>query len=171
MDTDGNIRSLVLSRAAAILAVSPQQASNIVGLVLLFVFFVVAGGFFGAAESGFSAMNKIRIKAKAEDGNRRAKRAMYVENHFDGALTTLLVGGNIAHIASAAIATVIATRVFGEGKTVTVLTTVLTTLVVFLFSEMIPKSFANDRSETMAMSSGWLVIFFMRLFFPFVWFL
>ncbi len=171
MDTDGNIRSLVLSRAAAILAVSPQQASNIVGLVLLFVFFVVAGGFFGAAESGFSAMNKIRIKAKAEDGNRRAKRAMYVENHFDGALTTLLVGGNIAHIASAAIATVIATRLFGEGQTVTVLTTVLTTLVVFLFSEMIPKSFANDRSETMAMSSGWLVIFFMRLFFPFVWFL
>lgn len=171
MDTDGNIRSLVYSRAAAILSITPQQLSNVLGLTLLFVFFVIAGGFFGAAESGFSAMNKIRIKAKAEDGNRRAKRAMYVDSHFDSALTTLLVGGNIAHIASAAIATVIATRLFGEGETVTVLTTVLTTLVVFLFSEMIPKSFANDRSETMALASGGLVIFFMRFFFPLVWLL
>lgn len=171
MDTDGNIRSLVFSRASAILSITPQQLSNVLGLTLLFVFFVIAGAFFGAAESGFSAMNKIRIKAKAEDGNRRAKRAMYVDGHFDNALTTLLVGGNIAHIASAAIATVIATRLFGEGETVTVLTTVITTLVVFLFSEMIPKSFANDRSETMALSSGWLVIFFMRLFFPLVWLL
>lgn len=168
MDTDGNIRSRVFSQAWAFFAVTPQRMSNVVGLILLFVFFVIAGGFFGAAESGFSAMNKIRIKAKAEDGNRRAKRAMYVDTHFDNALTTLLVGGNLAHIASAAIATVIATRLFGTGETVTVLTTVFTTLIVFLFSEMIPKSFANDRSETMAMSSGWLVIFFMRLFYPLV---
>ena len=168
MDTDGNIRSLFSSRAVAFLSVTPEQWRSVLWLTLLFVIFVIAGGFFGAAESGFSAMNKIRIKAKAEDGNRRAKRAMYVDAHFDNALTTLLVGGNIAHIASAAIATVIATRLFGETETVTVLTTVITTLIVFLFSEMIPKSFANDRSETAALSFGWLVIFFMRLFYPLV---
>ena len=170
MDTDGNIRSLFSSQAVAFASVTAEQWRSVLGLTLLFIIFVVAGGFFGAAESGFSAMNKIRIKAKAEDGNRRAKRAMYVDAHFENALTTLLVGGNIAHIASAALATVIATRLFGEGETVAVLTTVVTTLVVFLFSEMIPKSFANDRSETTALSFGWLVIFFMRLFFPFVWF-
>ncbi len=170
MDADGHIRRSVLSRVAAFFEATPQQASNVVGLVLLFVFFVIAGGFFGASESGFSAMNRFRIRAKAEDGNRRAKRAMYIDANFDKALTTLLISGNICHIASAAIATVIATRLFGDKEIVAALTTVITTVIVFLFSEMIPKSFANDRSETMAMFSGGPIIFFMKIFFPLVWF-
>ena len=169
MDTDGNIRAFFFAPSSA--GVTPAQTwQSVLWLALLFVIFVIAGGFFGAAESGFSAMNKIRIKAKAEDGNRRAKRALYVDERFDKALTTLLISGNIAHIAAAALATVIATRLFGESQTVTVLTTVITTAIVFLFSEMIPKSFANDRSETTALSLGWLVVFLMRLFYPLVWF-
>ena len=171
MDTDGNIRGFFFAPSSAAAATgSGQTWQGIFWLTLLFVIFVIAGGFFGAAESGFSAMNRIRIKAKAEDGNRRAKRALYVDERFEKALTTLLISGNIAHIAAAALATVIATRLFGEGQTVTVLTTVITTAIVFLFSEMIPKSFANDRSETTALSLGWLVIFLMRLFYPLVWF-
>lgn len=170
MDTDGNIRGLFFASASANAADQAQSWQGILWLMLLFVIFVIAGAVFGAAESGFSAMNKIRIKAKAEDGNRRAKRAMYVDERFEKALTTLLISGNIAHIAAAALATVIATRLFGESQTVTVLTTVITTAIVFLFSEMIPKSFANDRSETTALSLGWLVIFLMRLFYPLVWF-
>ncbi len=170
MDTDGNIRGFFSAPSSAAAVDITQNWQGIFWLTLLFVIFVIAGGFFGAAESGFSAMNKIRIKAKAEDGNRRAKRALYVDERFDKALTTLLICGNIAHIAAAALATVIATRLFGEGETVTVLTTVITTAIVFLFSEMIPKSFANDRSETTALSLGWMVIFLMRLFYPLVWF-
>ncbi|MBE6530371.1 MAG: HlyC/CorC family transporter [Ruminococcaceae bacterium] len=170
MDTDGNIRSFLSAPSSATGIDLSQNWQGILWLTLLFVIFVIAGGFFGAAESGFSAMNKIRIKAKAEDGNRRAKRALYVDEHFEKALTTLLISGNIAHIAAAALATVIATRLFGESETVTVLTTVITTVIVFLFSEMIPKSFANDRSETTALSLGWLVIFLMRFFYPLVWF-
>ena len=169
MDTDGNIRGLILPRVAALFSASPE-AGSLWGWVSLFVIFVIVGGFFGGSESGFSAMNKIRVKAMADDGDRRAVRAMYVANRFDSALTTMLIGGNIAHIASAAIATVIATRRFGDSETVTVLCTVITTLIVFLFSEMIPKSFANDRSETMALASAGTVIFFMRVFYPLTWF-
>lgn len=170
MDTDGNIRSLLSAASSPFVLNGDQDWWGIFWLSLLFVLFVIAGGFFGAAESGFSAMNKIRIKAKAEDGNRRAKRALYVDSNFEKALTTLLISGNIAHIASAALATVIATRLFGESQLITVLTTVITTVIVFLFSEMIPKSFANDRSETTALSLGWMVVFLMRLFYPLVWF-
>lgn len=168
MDTDGNISSSLLAHVGAILSITPQKLQSVFGLTLLFFFFVIAGGFFGAAESGFSAMNKIRIRAKAEDGNRRAKRALYVEENFDRALTTLLIAINITHIAAAAIAAVVATRLFGTGRTVETLTTVVTTMIVFLFSEMIPKSFANDRSETMSLAAAGTVIFFMRLFSPLV---
>ena len=80
-------------------------------LIAIFVLFVILGGYFACCESAFSAMNKIRIKNLAENGNRKAKNAMYVANNFDRALTTLLIGINITHIASASVSTLYVTRV------------------------------------------------------------
>lgn len=168
MDTDGNIRGLsaILSSKFSLAAGTDGSGKGIVGLILLFILFVVCGAYFGGAESGFSAMNKIRIKAKADDGNKRAKTALFISNNFDKALTTLLIGNNITHIAAASVATVIATRLFGTSDTVTVLCTVITTLIVFLFSEMIPKSFANDRSETTALFAARSLRFLMKVLSP-----
>lgn len=166
MDTDGNIRCLSALPIFRFSLDATPGVGGMVGLTLLFIFFVVCGAYFGAAESGFSAMNKIRIKAKAEDGNRRAKIANQIAGDFDRALTTLLIGNNIAHIAAASIATLIATRLFGASDTVTILCTVITTLVVFLFSEMIPKAYANDRSESTALFSAGLLRFLMKALFP-----
>lgn len=167
MDTDGNIWSLLPAKLTAIVS---SDTRNLLWLTLLFILFVIGGAYFGGAESAFSAMNKIRIKAKADDGNRRAKNAMYISNHFETALTTLLVGNNITHIAAASVATLIATKAFGANDTVTLLCTIITTLIIFLFSEMIPKSFANDRSETMSLFAAPFLIFLMKILFPIVWF-
>lgn len=159
MDADGNIRSLSER-------IGGEPAGGILGLILLFILLIICGAFFSAAESSFSSMNKIRIKAKAEDGNKRAKNAMRIASNFDKALTTLLVGNNIVNIASASIATVIATKLFGTSDRVTFFCTVVTTLIVFLFSEMIPKSFAGDRSETFALFSARVLSVLMKLFTP-----
>ena len=145
MDTDGNIRTMLhLPRIVAEIAAGvtgegeplasaaepPPTHSPTAGLVLLFVLFVVLGAYFGGAESAFSAMNKIRIKSKAYDGDRRAKNAVYIASNFDRALTTLLIGNNITHIAAASVAAVIAARLFGTSDRVTFICTVVTTLVV-----------------------------------------
>ncbi|MBQ4290089.1 MAG: HlyC/CorC family transporter [Clostridia bacterium] len=165
MDTDGNIRS-ILSAAGG----TGSGLSDIGGLLLLFIFFVICGAYFGGAESAFSAVNKIRVKSKAEDGNRQAKHAMTVLSDFDRALTTLLVGNNLTHIAAASVATVIFARLFGTDDSVTVLCTLLTTGIIFLFSEMIPKSFANDRPETAALFSAKPLTVLMKILSPVVWF-
>ncbi len=168
MDTDGSMcsLSLLVSPIRTLLAVSAGGENHVGGLIALFVVFVVCGAYFGGSESGFSAMNKIRIKSKAEDGNRRAKNAMYIANNFDRALTTLLIGNNITHIAAASIATVIATRLFGTSDVVSLVCTIVTTLIVFLFSEMIPKAFANDRSESTALFSAGFLRFLMKILYP-----
>lgn len=174
MDTDGNIRSMLDAHTAVRLSAaltngeSGDTAGGVGFLLLLFVVFVICGAYFGGAESGFSAMNKIRVKAKADDGDKRAKNAMLIASDFDRALTTLLIGNNITHIAAASIATVIAARLFGTSDRVTLYCTAVTTLIVFLFSEMIPKSFANDRSETTALLCSGSLRFFMKLFYPLV---
>ncbi len=168
MDTDGNIRCMsgLFAGRFSLAATTGGTFGGMFGLILLFVFFVLCGAYFGATESGFSAMNKIRIKAKAEDGNKRAKLASQIANDFDRALTTLLIGNNISHIAAASIATLIATRLFGASDTVTLLCTVITTLIVFLFSEMIPKAYANDRSERTVLFSAGSLRILMKIFSP-----
>ena len=169
MDIDGNIWSLSLlvdpPRALLTSSVGKTHAP-VAGLIILFVIFVVCGAYFGGAESGFSAMNKIRMKSKADDGDKRAKNAVYISNNFDKALTTLLIGNNITHIAAASVATIIATRLFGASDVVSLVCTVVTTLIVFLFSEMIPKAYANDRSESTALLTGGFLRFLMKLLSP-----
>ena len=171
MDTDGNIWSWLFTapqRALAAVAETPAAENGIAGLTLLFILFVIGGGFFGGAESAFSAMNKIRIKAKADDGNKRARGVLYISNHFDRALTTLLIGNNITHIAAASVATVIATRLFGNTDAVALWCTIISTMIVFLFSEMIPKSLANDRCDSLSMLFAAPVRFLMKILTPLV---
>ena len=129
-------------------------------LWIAFAVFVVLGAYFAATESSFSAANKIKIKTLADDGNRRAKGVMYILNRFEKALTTLLVGNNVTKIAGASVFTIIATQIFtGMGKdehfinsfAFSIGCSAASTAVIFLFSEMIPKSFANDRSQSVSL--------------------
>ena len=165
MDADGNIQGLIFRALSS--EGGGSSSSGIAVLVLLFILFVVGGGYFGGSESAFSAMNKIRIKSKADNGDKKAKDAMYIANNFEKALTTLLIGNNITHIAAASVSTLICSRLFNMTETVTWICTIVTTLIVFLFSEMIPKSFANDRSETTALMFSGSLRFLMKILYPF----
>ena len=144
-------------------------------LIVVFLLLVCCGGYFGGSESAFSAMNKIRMKSRAEDGDKKAKKAIYISNNFEKAITTLLIGNNITHIAASSVATIFALRLFRSGtfgsaaeETVTAICTVITTLIVFLFSEMIPKAFANDRSNSVSLASAPILRMLMKIFSPLV---
>ena len=167
MDADGNKQGLIF-RVLQNAVEGDGNSMGVAVLVLLFILFVVGGGYFGGSESAFSAMNKIRIKSKAENGDKRAKNAVFIANNFEKALTTLLIGNNITHIAAASVATLIASKFFDiNNSVVSWICTIATTFIVFLFSEMIPKSFANDRSETTALIFAGSLRFLMKLLLPF----
>lgn len=137
------------------------MGSDSIPLWIIFIVCVIGGAYFAATESSFSAVNKIKIKAMADDGNKRAKGVMSILNKFDKALTTLLVGNNVTKIAGAAVFTILATDIFATKFNATenfldsfefsMICSALSTIIIFLFSEMIPKSFANDRSETVSL--------------------
>ena len=90
------------------------MGSDSIPLWIVFFVCVIGGAYFAATESSFSAVNKIRIKSLADEGNKRAKGVQYVLNKFDKALTTLLVGNNVTKIAGAAVFTILATDIFRE---------------------------------------------------------
>ena len=139
-------------------------------LIGLFVLCVIFSGYFSASESAFARMNKIRMKNRADDGDKKAKNAMYISNNHDKALTAILIGNNIVNIGAAAIGTLLMTKWLTDidSDTVTLLTTLVTTVIVFIFGEMTPKTFANDQPDAMARFSGGLLRLIMTILKPLV---
>ena len=140
-------------------------------LLIVFCICLVCSAYFSATESAFSLVNRIRAKTKADEGDKRAKRVTYIVNHFEKALTTSLVGNNVVNTALASVATVLATMWFSgvtdtSSFSFTIWCTLITTAIVSLFCEIIPKSFANDRSETWAYASSGILRFLMRILTP-----
>ena len=139
-------------------------------LPILILLLLLAGAvYFALAETAFASVSRVRVKAKADHGARRAQRALYILDHFDKAITTVLIGTNILHLTTAAYVTVLVTRRFGVGA-VTV-GTLLTTLVVFFIGEMLPKSIAKKYSERLSLATADSLYFFMGLFSPISWIL
>lgn len=99
-----------------------------------------------ATETAFSSVNRIRLKNFAAGGNKSAEKALKIIDNFDKALTTILVGNNVVNIASSSMATVLFTEKFGGGS-VGIATLVMTVLVL-IFGEIIPKSLAKENAES-----------------------
>jgi CBS domain containing-hemolysin-like protein len=131
-------------------------------IAILFLLFGAA--YFALIESAFSSVGKIRLKARMDRGDRRASRALYVLDHFERAITTILIGANLVQIITAALATVLVVRHWGVGA-VTV-STVIVTIAVFFLGEMLPKSIGKKYSERFALGCASSLCFFMRIFAP-----
>ncbi len=130
-------------------------------IILALLFFAA---YFAVCETSFASVNRIRLKNAAERGDRRAKTAVYITEHFDKAITTILVGTNIVHLSAASYVTVLVTRRWGVSAVT--LSTFITTLVVFFVGEMLPKSIAKKYSERLSLATASSLRFFMTIFTP-----
>lgn len=130
---------------------------------IIFIFFLMAA-YFALAETSFASVSKIRIKAAAEHGSKKARDALQVLENFDRAVTTILIGTNITHLGIASIVTVLVIRLWGS-KMVSV-STLVTTIAVFFLSEMLPKTIAKRYCDTLAPLIARSLLFFMRIFRP-----
>ena len=135
-----------------------------IGYLAIIVCFILGCAFSSAAETALASVNRIRILSLCDNGDRRARRVLYILDHFDQALTTILIGNNILHIGCASVATLMATKLWGVSAVT--LTTIVTTFVLFLLAEMLPKRFAKATSERMALSVGGVILFLMKVLGP-----
>ena len=138
-------------------------------LYALLIVLVALSAFFSATETAFSTVNKIRLKHSAENGDKRAKTAIDITERFDQALSTILVGNNIVNLSASSIATVLAVNLFGDYGAA--ISTVVITIVVLTFGEILPKSLANENSERIALAVARTLRFLMRIFYPIVFLL
>ena len=140
----------------------PKQ--DLWNLLPVIIVLLLGAAYFAIMETAFSSASRIRLKAAADHGNRRAGQALYVLDHFDQAITTLLIGTNILHLTIATIVTVAVQRMWGMWAVTAA--TLVTTVVVFFAGEMLPKSIAKKYAERLAMATARSLRFFMVLFHP-----
>lgn len=135
-----------------------------IGSIVLIVCLIFGGAYFASTETAMATVNRIRMMSLSESGDKRARRVLYILDHFDQALTTILIGNNIMQISCASVATVLANRLWGVSA-VTAATFVMT-FVVFLFAETLPKRFAKLAAEPYALDISGSLVFFMKLLSP-----
>ncbi len=125
---------------------------------------LLGAAYFALTETSISSVSKNRLKASADRGDKGARKVLAVLDSFDQAITTLLICTNIVHIATAGIVTVYVTKKWGLSAVT--LSTIATTIVVFFFGEMLPKSIAKKYPEKIAALCVQPLSFFMKLFKP-----
>ena len=127
---------------------------------------VLLSALFSAMETAFSFANKIRIQQSADGGNKRAKTAQYIIEHFDNALTAILICNNIVNLGCSSIATVLCLNIFGNiGSAIA---TGATTLLVLTFGEVIPKCLAKENCDSFSLSTAGLLKVLMIILTPLV---
>ncbi|MCI7211080.1 MAG: hemolysin family protein [Ruminococcus bromii] len=118
-------------------------------MIIIITILVALSAFFSATETAFSFVNKIRTQQRAESGDKKAKNVLYIINHFDNALTAILICNNVVNLASSSIATVLCLNLFGDAGSA--IATGITTLLVLTFGEIIPKCVAKEHCDSYSM--------------------
>ena len=133
-------------------------------LLIIITILVLCYSFFSASETSFSSLNKIKIKALANAGNKRAEKTYELLENFSKLLTTILIGNTIVNVVSASLATVFFTKLMGDnGVTVS---SIVMTLVIMVIGEIVPKNIAKFIPEKFAMASTPILSFLVWIFKP-----
>lgn len=138
--------------------------------ILIFIISILFSAFFSSAETSLLSLDKIKLNLKAK--KKKSKKALLLARILkepDEFFSTILIGNNFVNIAAASISTVLFSKLIAGSEQLTLLvSTVVTTIVILLFAEIIPKSYAFRYNEKMSYIYAYPIKFFTHLFYPFV---
>lgn len=137
-------------------------------LIFLLILLFLISAFFSAAETGMMAINRYRLRHLARKGHTHAERVKILLERPDRLLGMILTGNTLANVLAASIATILVTRYWGDlGIT---LAPFILTILLLIFAETAPKTFAALHPQRVAFACAWLLQIFLRIFYPLVWF-
>lgn len=141
-----------------------------VAYIIVFVICIIFSAFFSGSETVYSMVNKLRLKKEAEKGNKSAKRALKIAEHFNETMYMLLLGNNFVNIASTAVATLIGMELFaslGNDLAATV-TSFVVFAILLTFGEILPKSICLSFNYPLSKLFSLPIRFFEIILYPFV---
>ena len=136
---------------------------------LSFILFIliIASAFFSASETSMMALNRYRLKALSAKNNVQAKRVEKLLKKIDYLIGGILLGNNFVNILAASIATLLSIKLFGEGSVI--IASLVLTLVILVFAENTPKTFAAKNPEKIALPASWILEILIKIFKPLIY--
>jgi len=128
---------------------------------------ILLSGFFSSSETGMMSLNRYRLKHLAKKKHKGAVRAAELLDRPDRLIGVILIGNNLVNNFAAALTTVIAIRLYGEGAIA--LASVILTLAVLIFSEVTPKTIAALYPEKIAFPASLILKPLLFVLYPAVW--
>lgn len=142
-------------------------------LYLAIILVLVAfSGFFSSTETSFACLNQFKLRVEAEGGNKRAKLILKTYEKFEKVLTVSLLGYNILSIVISTLSAFLFYEIFKnsglEKTTISIISSIVLAVIVYMFSDMIPKMIARAMPNTVARNNIYLARAFMFVFYPLV---
>ncbi len=137
--------------------------------IVLIISMMIFSALFSGTETAFSSVNKLRLKNYEAQGSKKAARALKLANRFDEVLTAVLIGNNIVNIAASSVSTLLFISIFGSNGAA--ISTIVITILVLTFCEVLPKSYAKKNAEKITLAFAGLLTFLIVVFKPFVFLL
>ncbi|WP_280563641.1 MULTISPECIES: HlyC/CorC family transporter [unclassified Chromohalobacter] len=137
-------------------------------LLTLLLVLICLSAFFSSSETGMMSINRYRLSHQANSGERTAKRVLRLLGRPDRLIGVILIGNNFVNNLAASIATIIAIHFFGDVSGPAISTAVLT-IVILIFAEVTPKTFAAVKPERIAYPASLALEPLLKLFYPLVW--
>ena len=113
------------------------------------------------------AINRYRLKTLISKNNVQAKRVEKLLNNIDYLIGAILLGNNFVNILAASIATLLSIKLYGEGSVI--IASIVLTIVILIFAENTPKTFAAKNPEKIALPASWLLELIIKLFKPIIY--
>ncbi|MCL2143394.1 MAG: hemolysin family protein [Methanomassiliicoccaceae archaeon] len=135
-------------------------------LAVILATLVGLSAFFGASETAYTTMNRIRLKNYAKEGNRKAEKALKISENYDKLITTLLIGNNFVNFTAVTISGVLFALFIMDERIAAAVSTVAITLIILAFGEIIPKCIAKMKAEKVAMSFAGTLSALIKAFTP-----
>ncbi len=136
-------------------------------LVGALIFLLLLSAFFSGSETGLMTLNRYRLRHLAKAGHPGAKRALRLLEKPDRLIGLILLGNNFVNILASSLVTVIALRTGAQGAIA--IGAGILTLVVLIFAEVAPKTFAALHPERIAFPAAWIYGPLLKMLFPLVW--
>lgn len=138
-----------------------------IGVLLLALLICLASSaFFSSSETAMMSLNRYRLKHLVDEGDKGAKRSAILLKRPDRLLGTILLGNNFVNIAATSLATIIGIRMLGDIGVL--LSTIILTILVLIFAEVAPKTYAALHPQEIAFPSSWVLKGLVRFFYPLV---
>ncbi|MEQ8895539.1 MAG: HlyC/CorC family transporter [Roseovarius sp.] len=127
---------------------------------------LVLSAFFSGSETALTAASRGKLRARADKGEKGAAKALEITEDNERLIGSVLLGNNLVNILAASLATALFTRLFGESGVA--LATLVMTLLVLVFAEVLPKTYAITNAEAAASRTAPIITVVIGVFSPVV---